>query len=89
MPMLFLQGGRFPGVAYAGFRALEGDAGQPVKHRVPLVSRLSHLFTPAGKTGTIADYATPSEIDAQVIADIATWIKAQPSTHGKATTAAL
>lgn len=39
---------------------------------------LGHLFTPAGKTDTRADYDTPAHVDPKVIADMARWIKAQP-----------
>ncbi|MEW9623897.1 alpha/beta fold hydrolase [Rhodanobacter geophilus] len=40
---------------------------------------LSHLFMPAGKTGTLADYKAPAHVDAEVIDDIASWVKAQPA----------
>lgn len=39
---------------------------------------LSHLFTPAGKTGTTADYKVRAHVAPQVITDIANWINAQP-----------
>lgn len=44
---------------------------------------LSHLFTPAGKTGTTADYKNPAHVDPKVITDIADWIKAQPLAKSK------
>ena len=40
---------------------------------------LSHLFTPAGKTMTTADYTKPERVDPKVIADIASWVEAQPA----------
>lgn len=40
---------------------------------------LDHQFILAGKTGTPDDYNVPGHVDAQVIADIAAWVKAQPA----------
>lgn len=43
---------------------------------------LNHLFMPAGKTGTPADYKVPGHVDEQVISDIAHWIKSRPANPG-------
>jgi dienelactone hydrolase len=40
---------------------------------------LSHLFMPKGPSGTLQDYQAPGHVDAQVIHDLADWIKAQPA----------
>ncbi len=77
MPMLFLQGGSdfqvSPVADFDRWRTLLRGHSNVAFHLYP---GLSHLFTPAGKTGTIADYQAPQHIDATVIRDIATWIKA-------------
>lgn len=79
VPMLILQGGSdfqvSPENDFAVWkRAL---AGKP-NVTFHLYPGLSHLFTPAGQTGTPADYAKPAHVDPRVITDIANWIKAQP-----------
>lgn len=80
MPMLLLQGGGdfqvSPTLDFARWQ--QELAGRPhvAFHLYP---GLSHLFMPAGKTGTLADYMTPAHVDAQVIGDIAAWVKAQPA----------
>lgn len=78
MPMLVLQGGSdfqvSPTLDFDAWkRAL---AGKP-NVTFHLYPGLSHLFTPAGKTMTVADYAKPAHVDPTVVADIANWIKAQ------------
>lgn len=39
---------------------------------------LNHLFMPAGNPPSPADYRKPGHVDAAVVRDIGTWIKAQP-----------
>ncbi len=80
MPMLILQGGAdfqvSPKEDFVRWKkALKGHK-QVAFHLYP---GLSHLFMPAGKTQTIADYKVPGHVDGQVIGDIAVWIKAQPA----------
>ena len=80
MPMLFLQGGSDFQVS----RTLDFDAWEKALAGKPNVTfhlfpGLSHLFTPAGKTLTTADYAAPAHVDPAVIDTIATWVKAQPA----------
>ena len=78
MPMLFLQGGAdfqvSPTMDFAGWKHALGDKAPVSFHLYP---GLSHLFMPAGKTGSIADYNVPAHVDAAVVDDIAAWIKAQ------------
>lgn len=76
--MLFLQGGSdfqvSPSKDFDIWKTALAD--QPnVTFR--LYPGLSHLFTPAGKTMTPIDYDNPAHVDAKVISDIASWIKAQ------------
>lgn len=79
LPMLILQGGRdfqvSPTLDFDAWK--QALAGRPdvTFHLYPA---LGHLFRPAGKTGTVADYLKPGAMDAQVIDDIARWIEAQP-----------
>lgn len=84
MPMLFLQGDSdfqvSPEHDFARWEAALAGKPQVTFQSYP---GLSHLFTPAGKTGTIDDYARPEHVDARVIADIASWIKAQPGTPSR------
>ncbi|MBD8873013.1 alpha/beta fold hydrolase [Rhodanobacter sp. DHB23] len=79
-PMLILQGGSdfhvSPTLDFARWR--QELAGRP-HTSFHLYPGLSHLFMPAGKTGTLADYKTPGHVDAKVIDDIAAWVKAQPA----------
>ncbi|HEX7326041.1 MAG TPA: alpha/beta fold hydrolase [Rhodanobacteraceae bacterium] len=80
MPILILQGGSdfqvSPKLDFDTWKqALAGKANVTF-HSFP---GLGHLFTPAGKTGTVADYAKPAHVDPKVIAVIANWIKAQPA----------
>lgn len=81
MPMLILQGEAdfqvSPKNDFARWeKALKGHK----RVSFHLYPGLSHLFRPAGKTQTVADYMQPGPVDAKVIKDIAEWIKAQP--HG-------
>jgi alpha-beta hydrolase superfamily lysophospholipase len=80
LPMLILQGGSdfqvSPTLDFARWQQQLAGRPHTTFHLYP---GLSHLFMPAGKTGTVADYKTPEHVDAQVIGDIAVWVKAQPS----------
>lgn len=79
MPMLILQGGSdfqvSPTLDFARWKQMLGDQSRTAFHLYP---GLSHLFMPAGKTGTVADYQAEARVDTHVIGDIAAWIKAQP-----------
>ena len=80
MPMLILQGGSdfqvSPTLDFARWQQVLAGRPHTTFHLYP---GLSHLFMPAGKTGTPADYQRPARVDTQVIADIAAWVKAQPA----------
>ncbi len=80
MPMLFLQGGDdfqvSPKNDFGRWQQALKNKTAVRFHRYP---GLNHLFMPAGKSETPADYNIPGHVDAQVIADIAQWIKAQPA----------
>lgn len=77
-PMLILQGGSdfqvSPEDDFAVWKKALADEPDVAFHLYP---DLSHLFMPAGSTGTTADYATPGHVAPEVIHDIARWIKAQ------------
>ena len=79
-PMLILQGGSdfqiSPTLDFARWRQELAHRPHTAFHLYP---GLSHLFMPAGATGTEADYNVPAHVDAHVIGDIATWVKAQPA----------
>ncbi|MDE2316249.1 MAG: alpha/beta fold hydrolase [Xanthomonadaceae bacterium] len=77
-PMLILQGaGDFQVSPTLDFARWQRElAGRPhTKFR--LYPDLDHQFIPVGKTGTPIDYNAMGHVDAQVIADIAAWVKAQ------------
>jgi len=80
MPMLILQGsGDFqvsPTLDFARWKQALAGRPQTDFHLYP---GLSHLFMPAGKSGTMADYMVPDHVDSRVITDIATWVKVQPA----------
>jgi alpha-beta hydrolase superfamily lysophospholipase len=80
LPMLILQGDAdfqvSPTLDFARWEQALAGRPQTAFHLYP---GLGHLFMPAGKTGTVADYAVPGHVDARVIDDIAAWIEAQPA----------
>lgn len=79
-PLLILQGGSdfqvSPTQDFSVWKRALGDRSDVTFHLYP---GLSHLFRPAGKTKTLADYLQPRATDPKVISDIARWIKAQPA----------
>jgi uncharacterized protein len=78
-PMLLLQGAAdvqvFPQQDFAAWQA--AFAHDP---RVTLIEypELGHRFMPGGPSSSPDDYGSPGHVDAKVIHDIASWIKAQP-----------
>lgn len=76
-PLLILQGGSdfqvSPTKDFDVWKQTLADKPNATFHLYP---GLSHLFRPAGKTGTVADYLEPRATDAKVVSDIAHWIKA-------------
>ncbi|MGH8112190.1 MAG: alpha/beta fold hydrolase [Rhodanobacteraceae bacterium] len=80
VPMLILQGGGdFQVSPTQDFDAWKKALAGKTNVTFRLFPGLGHLFTPAGKTDTLADYDAPAHVDPKVIADIAHWIKAQPA----------
>lgn len=79
MPLLILQGGSDFQVSPTNdfARWQRAFAGRP-QVTLDLYQGLNHLFMPAGKTGTVADYDVPAHVDARVIRDVARWVLAQP-----------
>jgi dienelactone hydrolase len=89
VPMLVMQGNSdfqvSPRLDFAGWRReLSGHPGVTFRD----YPGLSHLFMPAGKTGSVADYLAPGRIPGNVITDIADWVKAQPARSGATRTGA-
>ena len=80
MPILILQGGGdfqvSPTLDFDAWKRALAGRSNVTFHLYP---GLGHLFTPAGKTMTTADYAKPANVAPEVIADIANWIKVQPA----------
>jgi dienelactone hydrolase len=86
MPMLFLQGGSdfqvSPRLDFGRWKQVLAGRAHTAFHLYP---GLSHMFMPAGKTGTFKDYMKPAHVDVRVISDMAAWIKAQaPAAPGSA-----
>ena len=42
-----------------------------------LYERLNHLGIAGEGEGSLAEYGTPGQVDAQLVADVAAWIKAR------------
>jgi dienelactone hydrolase len=82
LPILILQGGSdFQVSPKRDFDAWKKAlAGKP-NVTFHLYPGLSHLFTPAGKTLTTADYKKPAKVDPNVILDMVSWITAQAASH--------
>jgi hypothetical protein len=80
IPLLIMQGGAdFQVSPTADFaRWQQALAGQK-RASFHLYPDLSHLFMPKGPSGTLQDYQAPGHVDAQVIRDLADWIRAQPA----------
>lgn len=74
-PMLLLQGGRDIQVVDADWqlwnKGLAGRQNITFKH----YPALNHLGIAGSGPGTVAEYHQPGHVDAQLIADVATWIK--------------
>jgi dienelactone hydrolase len=84
MPMLFAQGDSdfqvSPSNDFARWKRILGNNPQVAFRHYP---GLSHLFMPAGKTQSVADYRVPAKVDGSVIGDIVSWIGAQPAVRGR------
>lgn len=80
MPMLLLQGGSdfqvSPEQDFARWQTALGGQKQVSFRRY---DGLSHLFMPAGSSGTPADYQVPAHVDAKVVQDIVHWVATRPA----------
>lgn len=80
MPMLVLQGGGDYQVTPGGdFIHWQEAFAHSRRVQLKEYPGLSHLFMPAGQPPSPADLYRAGHVDAQVIDDIARWIKAQPA----------
>lgn len=80
MPMLVLQGGGDYQVTPKGdFLHWQAAFGHSRRVQLKEYPGLSHLFMPAGQPPSPADLYKPGHVDARVIGDVASWIKAQPA----------
>lgn len=82
LPMLILQGDSdFQVSPKRDFDAWKNALVGKLDVTFKLYPGLSHLFTPAGKTLTTADYTKPAEVDPNVIRDIVSWMTVQAASH--------
>jgi dienelactone hydrolase len=80
MPMLVLQGGGdYQVTPKDDFIQWQDAFAHSARVRLQEYPGLSHLFMPAGQPPSPADYDKPGHVDAQVIRDIAAWVKEQPA----------
>ena len=76
LPMLVLQGARDIQVVDADWQRWRGGFHDNDKVEFKLYEKLNHLGIAGEGDGNIAEYATPGYVDAQLIDDVATWVKA-------------
>lgn len=80
LPMLVLQGGGdYQVTPKEDFIRWQQAFAHSARVHLQEYPGLSHLFMPAGQPPSPADYDKPSHVDAQVIRDIAAWVRAQPA----------
>lgn len=77
LPMLVLQGARDIQVVDADWQRWRGAFHAEPKVTFKLYEKLNHLGIAGEGSGNLAEYATPGHVDAQLIADVAAWIKAR------------
>ncbi len=75
LPMLVLQGARDIQVVDADWQRWRGGFHDNAKVEFKLYDKLNHLGVAGEGDGNIAEYGTPGHVDAQLIDDVATWIK--------------
>ena len=75
-PMLVLQGGRDIQVVQADSAQWHQAFGRTARVTFHGYPALNHLGIAGTGPGTLAEYAKPGHVDAQLIADVATWIRA-------------
>lgn len=76
LPILILQGGRDYQVTPADFELWKKRIGQRQNVEMKLYNKLNHLFIAGEGKPTPEDYQQSGHVSAQVITDIAEWIKA-------------
>ena len=76
LPMLVLQGTRDIQVVDADWQRWRGAFHGNDKVTFKLYDKLNHLGIAGEGEGSLAEYQQPGHIDAQLIADVAGWIKA-------------
>lgn len=75
LPMLVLQGARDIQVVDADWQRWRGGFHDDAKVEFKLYEKLNHLGIAGEGEGSLAEYGTPGHVDAQLIGDVATWIK--------------
>jgi dienelactone hydrolase len=75
-PMLVLQGARDIQVVDADWQRWRGGFNGDDTVQFKLYDTLNHLGIAGEGEGSLAEYGTPGHVDAQLITDVATWIKA-------------
>ena len=76
LPMLVLQGARDIQVVDADWQRWRAGFHDDAKVGFKLYEKLNHLGIAGDGEGSLAEYGTPGQVDAQLIADVADWIKA-------------
>ncbi len=75
LPMLVLQGARDIQVVDADWQRWRGGFHDNAKVEFKLYEKINHLGIAGEGEGNIAEYANPGHVDAQLIDDVATWVK--------------
>src|SRR5690606_22580166 len=76
LPMLVLQGARDIQVVDADWQQWKGGFHDDPKVAFKLYDKLNHFGIAGEGEGTLAEYQQPGHVDAQLIDDVAAWIKA-------------
>ena len=76
LPMLVLQGARDIQVVDADWGRWRGAFHADKRVTFKLYEKLNHLGIAGEGDGNLAEYNTPGHVDAQLIDDVAVWIKA-------------
>lgn len=77
VPILIVQGARDIQVVDADWQGWKRSFHDDPKAEMKLYDTLNHLGIAGEGDGSLAEYAQPGHVDSQLIADIATWVKAQ------------
>jgi dienelactone hydrolase len=77
LPMLVLQGARDIQVVDADWQRWKGGFHDNAKVGFKLYEKVNHLGIAGKGEGSLAEYGKPGQVDAQLIADVAAWIRTQ------------